>query len=570
MESYHVEGLTFSYPGPGDPVLSEIELRVAAGDFVTLCGKSGCGKTTLLRHLKSVLTPHGERSGRVLFRGRDLAEWDQRTQAQSIGFVSQNPDNQIVTDKVWHELAFGLESLGCDNQTIRLRVAEMASFFGIEAWFDQPVSVLSGGQKQILNLASVLAMQPEALILDEPTSQLDPIAAGEFLATLRRINRELGVTVVLAEQRLEEVFVIADQVVAMDGGRIRAVGTPAEVGQLLRDSDTGLTELLPSAMRVFAEVGPEPGKAAECPVTVRDGRRFLAARLADQTPAEPDFPQRSKPSDTAALNLREVWFRYDKDGPDVLAGLSLKIPTGTIYAVMGGNGAGKTTMLSVVAGLEKPYRGKVEVAGRPLASYRGDELFDGLLASLPQDPRLLFSGKTVELDLAQALGSRRVDEKVRARIQEVAQLVEIEHLLSRHPYDLSGGEQQRAGLAKILLRDPSIILLDEPTKGLDNVFKQKLAKTLRRLVQRGASVVLVSHDIEFCAQHADLCALCFNGTIVTAGTPRDFFSGNTFFTTAANRIARDRWPTAITTGEVIELCQATLAASASELSSPLS
>jgi energy-coupling factor transport system ATP-binding protein len=271
MESYTIKNLMFSYPQQERLVLDDISFSIRKGQFVVLCGPSGCGKTTLLRQLKTVLAPHGDKSGSVFFEGRLLDELNQREQSALIGFVMQSPENQIVTDKVWHELAFGLESLGYDTPAIRLRVAEMASFFGIQGWFYKNVSELSGGQKQLLNLASIMVMQPSVLILDEPTSQLDPIAAADFLSTIGKINRELGTTVILTEHRLEEALPLADRVVVMDEGRIIADGIPKEVGHMLGRENHKMFLAMPVPMRVYAGVP----NTFDCPVTVRDGREWL-------------------------------------------------------------------------------------------------------------------------------------------------------------------------------------------------------------------------------------------------------------------------------------------------------
>ena len=246
MAQFAFENVTFHYPGCDTPALDNVSFEIEAGSYVTLCGKSGCGKTTLLRHLKSVLAPHGKRTGQVLFEGMPLEQVSQRDQSAKIGYVMQNPDAQVVTDKVWHELAFGLESLGCDQRTMRLRVAEMASYFGIQGWFHKDVKELSGGQKQLLNLASIMAMRPSVLVLDEPTSQLDPIAAADFLNTVRKINLELGTTIILSEHRLEETFSAADRVLVMKQGRILADGEPHEVGQRLIVANDEMAAALPA------------------------------------------------------------------------------------------------------------------------------------------------------------------------------------------------------------------------------------------------------------------------------------------------------------------------------------
>ena len=238
MNLVEVKDFSFSYPECSHKVLEHVNLKIKEGTLNVICGRSGCGKSTLLRQLKTVLAPSGNTSGQILYRGVSLKDTDHRTQSQEIGFVMQNPDNQIVTDKVWHELAFGLESLGCDNATIRLRVAEMASYFGIQQWFFKNVTELSGGQKQLLNLAAVMAMHPSLLILDEPTSQLDPIAASDFLETVKKINRDIGTTVLLTEHRLQDIIHYADRIFVMDEGGVFLEELQGRSGQPLAGKNT--------------------------------------------------------------------------------------------------------------------------------------------------------------------------------------------------------------------------------------------------------------------------------------------------------------------------------------------
>ena len=537
MEAFTVRDLSFAYPEQRKDTLSDLTFSIPLGQFVTLCGPSGCGKSTLLRQLKTVLAPAGYRRGKILFEGTPLDEVDQRTQSARIGFVQQSPENQIVTDKVWHELAFGLESLGYDTPTIRSRVAEMASFFGIQTWFYKNVTELSGGQKQLLNLASIMAMQPSVLILDEPTSQLDPIAASDFLATIGKVNRELGTTILLTEHRLEEAFPLSDRVLVMDRGTLIADGTSREVGDLLRGSGHGMFLAMPTAMRVWASVKD----TAPCPITVRDGRDWLE-EYATRHPLA-ILPEETVPktADDTAIALEDVWFKYDKDLPDVVKGVSLEVKKGEFLALLGGNGTGKTTTLSLVGGLMEPYRGEVSL--------------NGSVATLPQDPQTLFVKKTVREDLYEMFRGMRIDKAHQEnRIARAVQLCRLEEVLDRHPYDLSGGEQQRAALAKVLLLEPEILLLDEPTKGLDAEFKQMFAVILKTLQRRGVTIFMVSHDVEFCAEHADRCALFFDGNIVSQGRPREFFSGNSFYTTSANRMARGLLSDAVTARDVMAAC----------------
>ena len=553
MEIYTIKNLTFSYPQSEKMVLNDLSFSIQQGQFVTLCGPSGCGKTTLLRQLKTALTPHGYRSGEILFEGRPLSEIDRRTQSARIGFVMQSPDNQIVTDKVWHELAFGLESLGLDTHAIRLRVAEMASYFGIQSWFYQDVSELSGGQKQLLNLASIMAMQPSVLIMDEPTSQLDPIAAAEFLSTVGKINRELGVTVIMTEHRLEEVFPLSDRVLVMDEGRLICDNTPEAVGRQLKELHHGMFLAMPVPMRVYAGVEND----LPCPVTVREGRMWLDA-FAEKHPLcevpAADDPIHM-PRGTPVIELNEVWFRYEKEAPDVVKGLSMEIYPGELYAILGGNGTGKTTALSLISGINKPYRGTVKINGQELQKIGERGLFNGMLGVLPQNPQAVFVKKTVREDLLEMLSEQKKSQREKEKqVRQIAKLCRIEDLLSRHTYVMSGGEQQRAALAKVLLLEPKILLLDEPTKGMDAEFKQVFAKILYELLQKGSTILMVSHDIEFCAKYAHCCALFFDGHIVSWDIPRRFFSNNSFYTTAANRKARHRLPNAVTAEDIIIAC----------------
>ena len=529
MELASIQNLTFTYPEQDTPVLRDVSLVLRPGDFAVLAGPSGCGKSTLLRQLKTVLAPHGRREGTITLRGTPVDDIPAGEQAAKIGFVMQSPDSQIVTDKVWHELAFGLESLGVGNAEIRGRVAEMASFFGIQTWFHMDTNRLSGGQKQLLNLASIMVLQPELLILDEPTSQLDPIAATDFLQTLGRINRELGTTILICEHRLEDVIPMANRLLILDQGALIADDTPIGSFEILRNRNHPMLLSMPTPMRVWSAAG----FACDCPMTVSDGRNALTDFAAHQqlrpVPKRPYVQPQAEP----CIELREVWFRYEKDSPDILKGVSLKACPGELLCILGGNGTGKSTTLSILSGARKPYRGK------RLA--RTDRL-----SALPQNPQMLLLQKNVREELLSV-----ADEE---RAGEMAALCRLEGLLDRHPYDLSGGEQQRTALAKVLLQDPDILLLDEPTKGLDNDFKELFADILRQLTDRGICVIMVSHDVEFCAKYADRCALFFDGGIVTEDGPQPFFAGKSFYTTAANRMARHLLPEAVTGEDVIAAC----------------
>lgn len=549
MELLQVKNLSFSYPNRQENALKDLSFSIPKGSFTVMCGQSGCGKTTLLRLLKRELSPHGDLQGEILYEGRPLSGLTDRQSASEIGFVRQNPDEQLVMDKVWHELAFGLENLGLPTGDIRRRVGEMASYFGIQDWYHRDTDQLSGGQKQLVNLAAVMVMQPKLLLLDEPTSQLDPIAAAEFIDILRKLNRELGLTILLAEHRLEEVFPVADQVIVMERSRPCRMDSPRRICEALRDHP--LYRGLPSAARIWG--GAEPSGA--CPLTVREGRVYLEGKFRHKAGGWIPEKTREHPGETA-LEAEGIWFRYEKDTPDILRELNLKVYTGEIFALLGGNGTGKSTTLRVLAGLERPYRGKIRIFGKKQKDYKGNSLYAHNLSMLPQNPQTVFMHDTVREDYLGILEAMGVPEGDRNDAAEaMGRKLGISALLDRHPYDISGGEQQKCALGKLLLTDPKILLLDEPTKGLDADYKKKLWDLMTMLRDEGKTVLLVTHDVEFAAEVADRCALFFDGEILAEGTPNSFFSGNNFYTTAASRIAREIFPNAVLCDEVISLCR---------------
>lgn len=591
MELLRFEGVGFTYPEAEQKALDELTFSMGEGEFLVVCGASGCGKTTLLRMAKPQMQPAGKFAGNIYYKNKPLQEFDEQVSAFRIGYVQQNPDNQIVTDTVWHELAFGLENAALPVQTIRRRVSEMASFFGMETLFHRKTGELSGGQKQMLNLASVMVMNPELLILDEPTSMLDPLAASNLLQMVHKINRELGVAVLLCEHRLEEVFLMADRVLLMENGKKKALKTPQKLAEMLSFSEGDenfeantarkgkavsykeehtfrIYEGLPAAVRIFSDLkkrGIYDGSKS-LPLTIRDGRLALAELCAefrkvkrgsvaeydrqlrkfdvkyDTWLRKPDmkggeqteqFGMKDKKDTKIVLRAKEVWFRYERSGVDILRSLDLSLYKGEMFALLGGNGAGKSTLLKILTGIIKERRGRV-------IREKGERI-----AMLPQSPQVLFQYDTVWEELLESAGQ---DVE---RAKEMAEFLELSDKISMHPYDLSGGEMQRAALGKLLLLDAKILLLDEPTKGLDAYLKKKFAGLLKKLTQGGIAILLVTHDLEFAAAYADRCGLLFDGQVISEGEPHAFFAGNRFYTTAANQIAGNEIPEAITCEEVV-------------------
>ena len=529
MAHLAVKDLTFTYPNCIKPAIEGISLQVEKGEFLAVCGPTGCGKSTLLRLLKRELAPLGELHGEITVNDVAQADLTERDAACRIGYVMQRPEQQLVTDKVWHELAFGLENMGLPQPVIARRVAEMAAYFGIEGWFDKPVDTLSGGQKQLLNLASVMVMQPGILILDEPTAQLDPIAASDFIATVRKVNRELGLTVILTEHRLEEVIPVCDRLLVLQNGRVLDWDAPRAVVSRAADNKE-LMCFMPAAARLFHAAKGQ----GECPLDVREGRAFIeAAGCSGAMPEETPLDESAAP----VLEFRDVYFRYGRNLPDVLLGMSFTVSTGEICCILGGNGSGKSTTLSVAAALNKAYSGDVRVFGKKLREYKNQSLYRNCLTLLPQDVQSVFLHNTVREELAECGASAEVLP------------FDFAPLMDKHPYDLSGGEQQLVALAKVLATQPRLLLLDEPTKGIDAAAKMRLTGVLKALKARGMTLVIVTHDVDFAAECADRCCFVFRGQIVSEGTPRACFSQNSFYTTAVSRMTRGLIDGAVTVTE---------------------
>ena len=551
MEILNVENLKFKYPKTEKNVVDDVSFQVNEGEFVVLCGPTGSGKSTLLKLLKPEISPLGEKQGHVkLFNeeiDRDIE--DKKIKASRIGYVCQNPKEQAVTDKVWHELAFGLENMGVPQNAMGAGIAEMASYFGIEDWYEKRVDELSGGPLQILNLASVMVMNPDILILDEPTAQLDPIAASEFLMTLKKLNNDFALTVIIAEHRLEELIPVCDRLLVMDGGKMVSNGAVKDILNSM-DPASEIFDALPSAYRVYK--GLNNNIDTEPPITIREGREYLAeyTHKKEKTYTLPerkykDIITKTKDKTIAhdpALEFKDVSFRYARELPDALKDLNFSVEKGEIFCILGGNGSGKTTALNAAAGLIKPYEGSIKVFGNKLKEYKNGSLYNKCLSMLPQDVQTLFLHNTVKEEFE--------SRKALDRLKEFP--FDISGLMDRHPYDISGGEQQLVALALVLITDPKIILLDEPTKGLDAYRKKNLAEILKKLKASGITIVTVTHDVEFAAMCADRCALFFKGSIASEGDVHSFFVNNNFYTTYTCRMSRGICDGPVTVDEILE------------------
>lgn len=536
MEILHVENLSFRYPNTSRPALSGVSFSIQRGEFVALCGATGSGKSTLLRLLKPELIQNGEKSGDIFIEKMKTSELSIAQSAEKIGYVMQNPDHQTVTDRVWSELAFGLENLGVSQKEIARRVAETAAYFGLTEFFERETATLSGGERQLLNLASVMVMNPELLILDEPTASLDPIAAQKFLDTVMRLNKERGLSIIIAEHRLEKIISLCDRIIILENGKTAGIDTPQNITRTLNENQR-LLPFFPPCVRLFHALDGE----GKCPLSVSEGREFF-----EEYAQKRQLPQKTKrehetypPHAKKALTFKNVRFRYERTLPDVLRGLNLTVYENEIFAILGANGSGKTTMLSCAAGVLRPYSGKITVFDKPLNEYKNQSLYHNCLTVLPQDVTTVFLKNTVKEELDGSL--------------ETADCFpfDLSPLFDKHPYDLSGGEQQLVALMKALGTKPRLLLLDEPTKGLDAGAKSKLVRVLKSLKETGMTVVIVTHDVEFSAMCADRAAMFFRGEMVSEGTPAAFFSENNFYTTMVSLITRGVLKNTVTVEDVL-------------------
>lgn len=523
-----VQGLSFAYPGAEAPVLEGLDWRVPQGAFALLVGGTGSGKSTLLSLLKPEIAPAGERTGDARVLGENVADMDVRASAERVGYVFQDPENQIVCETVWHEMAFGLENLGVSRDEMRRRVAETSYFFGLEDWLHRDTDTLSGGRKQLLSLAAVLALRPRVLLLDEPTSQLDPVAEKNFLHALFRVNRELGCTVVVATHQPRPMLEYATCAYRIEGGRVCEVSDVASLGHregLFSGEVPGWGASRRAKNGVFSSVSGQLGSLDSrggAPGAKKGLKSDKSGEFEVQILSQDDsrVPLRTggrrilpKMHAGSATTLSEGWFRYDRVSGWVLRGLDVTFSAGAVHAIVGGNGCGKSTILSVLAKTAKLQRGRM-VRGAASA------------ALLPQNPKALLVAETVSDELMEWASTCGYDEDA---AQERAAQLGLDGLDARHPYDLSGGQRQLLALAKLLLIGPELLLLDEPTKGLDLTSRRIIARALCEHAQAGGTVIMATHDLDFAEQVADDIAMMFDGEIACMEPPADFFADNVFY-----------------------------------------
>jgi energy-coupling factor transport system ATP-binding protein len=550
MGLFDAKNLSFCYPDSKTAAISDVSFSIEPGEFVVLCGPSGGGKSTLLRLLKREIAPHGVIKGDIFYLGKSLDKVEGEVQASEVGFVFQDPENQIVMDSVLEELVFGLENLGTPIFEMQRKLAEMVHAFGLEGLLNKKTHALSGGQKQLINLASVLLLEPTVLLLDEPIAQLDPVTAKEFLNVVKRMNEEYGLTVLMVEHHLEEVMPLADRLIVLDKGKKRYDGRPkAVIHEMGLRGDGAFLSYLPSPTVLYLEK-LSGGDQETIPLNVKEGRQWLSQLVpfdvcGERTQDDVETKKAGQGSQPI-LEARNIDFQYERHQSLLLNQLSLSVQKGEGLTILGANGAGKSTLLKALAGLVKPQAGALYFNGRKVKKERPTEL-----GFLPQNPKLFFLCETVLQEFEQ-LASLNGREYLKEEIENYLHQFGLYELRNHHPYDLSGGELQKAALIGVLLNHPTVLLMDEPTKGLDPVAKEELASYLIELKKTGMTQIMVTHDIEFAANVSDHCAMLFQGQLTGQGTVEAFFKGNTYYTTTVNRLTRNQ----ATVPEVVTLKEA--------------
>lgn len=540
MALVEIKNYSFTYMSSGQQALQRIDLAVEPGQFVLLCGATGSGKSTLLRQLKPMAAPAGEHSGELRYQGELLEAVPAERQAQEIGLVMQEVDNQLVMEQVWQELAFPLENLGMERSEMQGRVAELASFFGLTPLLKRRLADLSGGQRQVINLASVLIMRPQLLLLDEPLAQLDPVMTKDFLQMLVTLHEELGMTIIIAEHHLEHLLPLVERVVVLEAGQIMVDGDGESACRYFQQRQA-LLEYVPQLVQLYWQV--EGLQASEPPMTVRQGKHWASSHHWRGEPT-----QLAAKANQLLMEARDIYFRYERYGDDVLSALELALRRGEMIAVLGGNGSGKSTLLKVLLGALIPQRGSVCLKGRRLQKYSVAQLAHWI-GYLPQNPEASFLCDSVAAELKrqrQQLGGR-LDE---AYFEQLIETFGLDQLLKQHPYDLSGGQKQRLALALAISGRPQLLLLDEPTRGLDPLGKGALARILRQLCQEGLAVIMVTHDLEFAAAHAAQCGLLFQGELSAVMPTGQFFAGKHFYTTTINKVFGQWLPQAVKASDI--------------------
>jgi energy-coupling factor transport system ATP-binding protein len=517
---------SFFYPDSLKPSLDRINVKIEEGEFLVISGPSGGGKSTFLRSINGLIPNFygGKISGEVLVHGRNASETPTNQMSELVGMVFQDPENQLISNHVEREIAFGMENLCFPNDLMKKRIEEALDAVNISRLRNRITSELSGGQKQKVAIASALAMHPSILLLDEPTSELDPRSAEEVLNVIEKINDELGLTILLVEHRLERVIHHVDRILMIDGGKLIYDGSPRNIkSEHIENWKVGL----PPVTRLSLNFKDRLNNGI--PLTVKEARLSLKGVLSN--PKNKISWERKNSSDRISFSMEKVFFSYDGE-KDVLKNISLNVYEGDMIALMGKNASGKTTLVKLMNGLIKQRKGKVLLFGKKIGDYSIDDLIKKV-GIVFQDPNLHLFNDTVQEEVAFVLRNLEMEEKlIDKKVEEILRRFKIYQYRNIYPHDLSGGERQRVALASVLVSEPEILILDEPTRGMDYYLKRELISYLR---EKAKTVIMVTHDVETAAEFADRVILLSEGNIISDGNKRDVLSKALLFSPQINR-----------------------------------
>lgn len=522
MEMINIKNVTYWYPDADIPSLININLTVNEGDFILVTGSSGCGKSTLMRLFNGIVPNYfgGKIKGEVILKGKPITKCTRLEIAKTTGVVYQHPEKQIVLSDVEREIAFGLENLNMDLNLMKRNVAEVISFLNLSSKRDKSIDEISGGEKQKVAIASVIAMDPDILLFDEPTSQLDPVSAGEVLNTIKKLNTDFGKTVVLIEQRLDRCFDMASRIIFMDNGRIIDEGTPKNIPQKIDEKC-----FLPHVSYIFKKSGYK-----NVPINVNEARKLI-----DNVDFKSYAPISNKPEDRV-MEVKNLCFEYAKGQP-ALKNVSFFINKGEVLTVMGENGAGKTTLFKIIAGLIDNYRGEIKFKGKSIKNLKIKDRIK-IIGYLSQNPNDYFGRDNVFDEAAYSL--KNINEYSKEQVENILKELDIFKLKNRNPRDLSGGEKQRAAIACVLVLNPDILILDEPTRGMDADSKERLGILIRKISETGKSVVIITHDSDFAADYSDRTLMMFNGEITAFGKSIDILYDSIYYSPQVSKVFKKK------------------------------
>lgn len=532
-----INNLTYKYPGNQKITLNNININIEQGDIVLVCGNSGSGKSTLGKCIAGSVPNFygGTISGEIKINNKNIKGFTPKELAEKITMVFQDPERQLLMNKVHREIAFGLENIGIKSEVIKRRVYESMEFCGIEKLAERDIISLSGGEKQKVAVTSALAYMPECIIFDEPTSQLDPNSAEEIINIISKINEELGITIILIEQRMEKCFSIADKILLINHGAIDFYG---DKDDLYKSNDPYFIEFMPQYLKLSKIL-----KFNKMPLSIRETRK----KLNTFNICRHDSIEKKTDIDEPIIKISNLCFSYDGN-ESALKNINININNGEFVEIMGPNGAGKSTLFKSMMGFTK-YKGSIKLFGKEVSKYKRHDLIKNI-GYISQNPNDYISKETVYDEIKFTLDNYGIKkyELIDAALNNLG----IDNLKYRNPRDISGGEKQRVAIASVLVMEPEIILLDEPTRGLDFNTKKLLGNTLRELNKKGSTIIMITHDIEFAAEFANKFILLFNGEAIQTGTKEEVFTGGTYYNTSMNKLFRNIDDAIFTIDDVLE------------------